>query len=227
MKLPSLKVEQQLQREGKQFVIGVDEVGRGPLAGPVVAVAAWLKPDFYAEELAQCKLIRDSKTLSEKQRREVFELTAKNKDHFLFCEGRVSEQIIDRVNIRAASLLAMRMAVEGLLEKIKQQQEDFSLEQAILLIDGDTLVPKIELEQVNFVKGDRDIFSIALASVLAKVIRDREMAEVYDQKFPEYRFKQHKGYGTRLHLEKLRLYGPCPIHRKSFAPVKRALKKLS
>lgn len=244
MILPTTKIEQELLAKGSCFVFGVDEAGRGPLAGPVVAGAAWVNPDVFDRDFRQRGLIRDSKTLSEKQREEIFCFLQSSED-FCLGIGEVSHAMIDRLNILNASLLAMRLAVENLIgrimnhesrimkhesqpetgqplaEKIKlTDQNAKNMSNAIcLLIDGNKKIPKIKHEQHLFCKGDRNVFSIAAASIAAKVHRDRLMQK-YHKQFPCYGFDAHKGYGTRAHMEALQKNGPCKIHRRSFAPVR-------
>ena len=215
MILPSTKKEIKLASEGA-VIVGVDEVGRGPLAGPVVAAAAWVDPIYFKKDFKLKKCIRDSKTLSEKQRNEVFEFLEKNKD-FKMGIGEVQPKTIDRINILNASLLAMRLAVEDLTPKIKKQK-------IILLIDGNKIVPGLQYAQEYIIKGDQKIFSIAVASIYAKVYRDNLMLN-YHKKFPAYGFDTHKGYGTQKHMKALQKIGACEIHRRSFRPVKEVMFK--
>ncbi len=211
MILPSVKKELELIKKG-QVVVGVDEVGRGPLAGPVVAVAAWVDERYLEEDFKLKKWFRDSKTLAEKKRNEIFEFIEKTKG-FEIGVGEVTPKTIDRINILNASLLAMRLAVENLVPKIK------NFENEIILVDGNKIIPGINYYQEAIIKGDQQVFSIAVASIYAKVFRDRKMIK-YSDEFPEYGFKNHKGYGTKKHLEALNNHGICEIHRKSFGPVK-------
>jgi ribonuclease HII len=211
MILPSTKKELELIKTGK-LVIGVDEVGRGPLAGPVVASAGWVDPYFLKKEFENKKLVRDSKTLSEKQREQIFSFIKKNKK-FKIGIGQVEPKTIDRINILNASLLAMRLAVEDLLGQIKSSQEVF------IFVDGNRTIPGLKFFQEAVNKGDQKFFSVAVASICAKVYRDNLMFE-YHQKYPQYGFDKHKGYGTKRHLEALIDSGFCEIHRKSFGPVK-------
>ncbi len=237
MHLPHVKIEQELALKGVEIIIGVDEAGRGPLAGPVVAGAVWVNSGLLELEFVDRELIRDSKALSQKQREKIYSFLAKNK-LFTIGIGEVSHAMVDRMNILNAALLAMRIAVEDLLDKIKnlnlgpastqrgelvtrrvknsKLNENFKTH---LLIDGNKRIPKVDLEQHLFPKGDRDIFSIAAASICAKVHRDRIMQQYHEQ-FPEYGFASHKGYGTRFHMEQLQKNGPCKIHRRSFRPVR-------
>lgn len=219
MRLPTWKIEEELIKE-KKLAIGIDEAGRGPLAGPVVAVASWIEPDFFSElekklsekEKKVIKLIRDSKTLSSKQREESFSFIKEN-SYFHFGLGQCSAREIDRLNILGATLLAMRLAVDDLLESLEEKGIDIS--KSVLLVDGNRKIPGINYFQKTFVHGDSLVFSIALASIFAKVSRDKIMLD-YHQKYPQYGFDQHKGYGTKLHYENLKKNGSCSIHRKSF-----------
>jgi len=215
MILPSVKQELKLVSEGCA-VVGVDEVGRGPLAGPVVAAAAWVDPVYFEKDFKLKNCIRDSKTLSEKQRNGVFEFF-KKKVGFKFGIGEVTPKTIDRINILNASLLAMRLAVENLAPKIKKRN-------VLLLIDGNKIIPGLNYSQKYIIKGDQKIFSIAVASIYAKVYRDNIMIE-YHKKFPAYGFDAHKGYGTERHMKVLKEKGNCEIHRKSFGPVREIIER--
>ena len=187
--------EQELRAQGKQFIAGVDEAGRGPLAGPVAAAAVILPPDAYLPGL------NDSKQLSEKSR---LELEQQIKEQALaWACAIVNHRVIDRINILETTKLAMEKALAKL-----EQRPDF------LLIDGTIRLP-IEMEQEALIKGDGRSVSIAAASILAKCTRDRMMLQM-DRRFPEYQFAKHKGYPTPLHKQLLREYGPSPIHRRSF-----------
>jgi ribonuclease HII len=193
--LPSLLFEQQWYAQGYSRIAGLDEVGRGPLAGPVVAAAVILPRG--------CKIdnIDDSKRLTESQR---LDLSAKIMD---LAEavgiGIVSEKIIDQINILQASLQAMMIALDNL--KVKPDS---------LLLDAVTL-PDCLLPQCGIIKGDQKSVSIAAASIVAKVYRDNLMRE-YDRQYPIYGFAQHKGYATKQHISAIRQFGLCQIHRKTF-----------
>ncbi|MDH4478545.1 MAG: ribonuclease HII [Rhodoferax sp.] len=180
------------------LVAGVDEAGRGPLAGPVVAAAVIL------DERHAIKGLADSKKLSARRREALFdEIRAKA----LCCSiAEASVQEIDDLNILQATLLAMRRAVMGL-----------RLPPKLVLVDGNRL-PVLDIRAEAIVKGDDKVPAISAASILAKVTRDRWCLE-YHQQFPQYGFDQHKGYGTADHLAALRLHGPCPQHRRTFRPV--------
>lgn len=191
---------------GFRAVCGVDEAGRGPLAGPVVAAAVILRPG------GDVSGIRDSKKVAHKKREELYERITESA--LAYCVASVDAPKIDRINILQASLLAMRLAVEGLGVKADA-----------LLVDGNFTVPGFadsQLAQKAVVGGDSQCASIAAASILAKVSRDRRMVE-YDEVYPGYAFGRHKGYGTAEHMGFLRELGPSPIHRRSFEPVRVAL----
>ena len=217
MLLPHIKTETGLLQENpKKIIFGVDEAGRGPLAGPVVAGAGWINPQIIEKEFEGRGLIRDSKKLSALQRKKIFKLVSQN-ENFQFGIGVVENDLIDRVNILGATFLAMRFAVDELKKKIKGNfPNDFLLEEnLILLVDGNRKIPKIKTAQEVFKKGDQNIFSIALASICAKVWRD-DLMEKHHQEYPVYGFDRHKGYGTKFHYEMIKKNGTCPIHRKSF-----------
>ena len=177
------------------LICGVDEAGRGPLAGPVCAGACILKKD---EEILY---LNDSKKLSEKRREALF-LEIKEKA-VAWSVAFSDEKRIDEINILQATYEAMRKAIEGL-----------SVQPSLLLVDA-VHIPDVLIKQVSIVKGDAASVSIAAASILAKVSRDHFMKEM-DEKYPEYGFAKHKGYGTKAHYEALKKYGPSPIHRMTF-----------
>lgn len=198
-------LEEMLARKGYSAVCGVDEVGRGPLAGPVVAAAVIMPPGVRIMGL------RDSKKLSSLRREEIFEEIA---GMGLACSiGIIDNEGIDKMNILKASLMAMRKAVMDL-----KRAPDF------VLVDGNFAIPKISQPQFAIVKGDAHCHSIAAASVVAKVTRDRIM-DRYQALYPSYSFSRHRGYPTPEHLSELREHGPCDIHRKSFRPVAQLLNK--
>lgn len=187
------------------LLAGTDEVGRGPLAGDVVAAAVILDAKRPIEGLD------DSKKLTEKKREYLFELI--QEQSLSYCVARASVAEIDSLNILHASLLAMRRAVEGL-----NPQPEY------VLVDGNRL-PKWHYQAETVVKGDSRVAAIAAASILAKVTRDREMQE-YEKIYPGYGFAKHKGYPTKLHMQALESLGPTDIHRQSFGPVKKQLEQL-
>ena len=190
-----LLYENEALSKGYHIVCGVDEAGRGPLAGPVYAAAVILPKGYVIEG------VNDSKKLTEKKREVLFDkIIAECED---YCIATASEQEIDDINILNATFLAMRRAVEGL--KVKPD---------LALIDGNK-EPGLDIDQQTIVKGDAKSATIAAASILAKVARDRYMLEMAD-KYPQYQFEKHKGYGTKLHYEALDEFGPSEIHRMTF-----------
>jgi ribonuclease HII len=195
--------EQKLYQAGIHYIAGVDEAGRGPLAGPVVAAAVILKKD------AVFKYVNDSKQLTEKQRELALIEIKENALSISIAIGSVEE--IDLINIYRATREAMVSAIKKL-----------SIKPDFLLIDA--MPMEIDIPAESIIKGDTLSVSIAAASIVAKTTRDAYMMEM-DKLFPLYQFKNHKGYGTKEHLEAIRLYGPTPIHRKSYEPIKSMLKK--
>ncbi|MFA5359809.1 MAG: ribonuclease HII [Patescibacteria group bacterium] len=200
-----LAEEKKIFSHGYKVIGALDEAGRGPLAGPVVAACVIFNANISINnELAQ---INDSKKLSAKKREELFAAIKKN-----FIEvgvGICDHKTIDRINILQATFLAMKKAISSVKNK-----PDF------IIIDGSMKLPNCSTPQQTYIKGDERIFTIAAASIIAKVTRDNIMREI-DQLYPNYGFKQHKGYGTKFHLEKLAQYGPCAIHRLTFNKVKK------
>lgn len=200
-----LKTEKKIFDLGYQLIGGLDEAGRGPLAGPVVAACVVIDANFIITP-GDLELVADSKKLSANKREHIFS-TIREKAKAVEI-GVVTNEEIDKINILQASFLAMRRA----LYKI-QTKPDY------LLLDGKFKLPKTDIAQTAIVKGDANIWTIAAASIIAKVSRDYIMHEL-DKKYPLYEFNKHKGYGTKLHLEKIKEHGPSPIHRLSFAPLK-------
>jgi len=188
-------IEQSLHEQGYTYICGVDEAGRGPLCGPVVAAACILPTGLYIEGL------NDSKKLSPKKRKQVFNQIIENAIAYSIAQASVEE--IDELNILEADMLAMKRAVEGL--KVKA---DFAI------IDGN-ISRGFEIPTMTVIKGDATSPSIAAASILAKVTRD-ELCEQMDKDYPQYGIAKHKGYGTKQHMDALREFGPSPIHRKKF-----------
>ncbi len=208
MEKPDLKEEKIAWRKGHRRILGVDESGRGCLAGPVVAAAVSLdRPSKHF--LNKFPGLKDSKKLSASKREDIFKL-ARLDPRVKWSVARVSGKVIDRINIFEATKLAMKKAV-------------LSLETDFILIDG---IIKLDLDipQKYVVRGDDRIFSCALASVFAKVIRDKAMVK-YHKKYSCYGFDRHKGYSTRLHQSNIEQYGLCKIHRRSYAPCRQALAK--
>ncbi len=194
--MPDYEFEKAAVNSGFSCICGVDEAGRGPLAGPVCAAAVILP------EGAVIAGLDDSKKLTEKKREKLYDIIKTTAVAYSVAYGTLEE--IETVNILEATYLAMNRAIEGLNIK-----PDFAL------IDGNRVPRGIKIPCETIVKGDSKSMSVAAASVLAKVTRDRLMLE-YDKKYPEYNFKKHKGYGTKEHTELIKQYGPCEIHRLSF-----------
>ena len=194
--MPDYEFEKAAVNSGFSCICGVDEAGRGPLAGPVCAAAVILPEGAVIEGLD------DSKKLTEKKRERLYDVIRTTAVAYSVAYGTLEE--IETVNILEATYLAMNRAIEGLSVK-----PDFAL------IDGNRVPRGIKIPCETIVKGDSKSMSVAAASVLAKVTRDRLMLE-YDKKYPEYNFKKHKGYGTKEHTELIKQYGPCEIHRLSF-----------
>lgn len=194
--MPDYEFEKAAVNSGFSCICGVDEAGRGPLAGPICAAAVILPEGAVIEGLD------DSKKLTEKKREKLYDIIKETAVAYSVAYGTLEE--IETVNILEATYLAMNRAIEGLSVK-----PDFAL------IDGNRVPRGIKIPCETIVKGDSKSMSVAAASVLAKVTRDRLMLE-YDKKYPEYNFKKHKGYGTKEHTELIKQYGPCEIHRLSF-----------
>ncbi|MYN08844.1 ribonuclease HII [Pseudoduganella aquatica] len=191
-----------LPRSLEEIICGVDEAGRGPLAGPVYAAAVILHPDRPIEGL------RDSKKLTEAKRDALAPLIKAQAMAWAIAEA--SEAEIDRINILQASMLAMKRAVEAL-----------NVPPTLALIDGNRC-PVLKIQAIAIIGGDDKEDAISAASILAKTARDAALVQLHAA-YPQYAFDQHKGYGTALHLERLREHGPSPVHRRSFAPVRELL----
>ncbi|WP_088813224.1 ribonuclease HII [Polynucleobacter victoriensis] len=189
-----------------EWICGVDEAGRGPLAGSVVAAAVILDP------LKPIEGLKDSKKLTAKVRDELFDIIIRDSKAWCIAEASAAE--IDAINILQATMLAMKRAIEG-LEKTLGRLPDKAL------IDGNRC-PKVNIEMEAIVKGDSKVQAISAASILAKVTRDRDM-QVLHEAYPMYGFNQHMGYPTPMHFNALKEFGPCPAHRKTFAPVREVM----
>lgn len=190
-----LEFEQSAREKGYSYICGVDEAGRGPLAGPVCAAAVILPEGMIIEG------VNDSKKLSEKKRELLFDVVKESALSYSIAFATVEE--IEEINILNATMLAMKRAVEGLDVKA-----DFAY------IDGNR-TPDLNIPCEFIIKGDARSMSVAAASILAKVARDRLMLS-YAKEYPQYMFEKHKGYGTKVHMDAIREHGPCPIHRLSF-----------
>ena len=207
-KIDRLIWERRRWKEGFRSIAGVDEAGRGPLAGPVVAAAVIFPERWFTEGVpAALSDLNDSKQLTPIQREEFFELlTRPGEETLCFCVAQVDAAGVDEWNILRATHRAMGEALSRLAPPPEH-----------VLVDG-LHVPTLRFPQTPLIKGDARSYSIAAASVLAKVTRDRMMKE-YDRQWPAYGFAEHKGYATPQHLAALAAHGPCPIHRRSFSPV--------
>lgn len=193
-----LYYERKLKKEGKRYIAGLDEAGRGPLAGPVVACAIILKEFKFENRIA------DSKALTRKRREKAYEEILEKAYVGI---GVVSERAIDELNIFRATHRAMELAIS-----------DLNIDPDYVLIDGITY-PRIPHQKLALVDGESRSISIACASIVAKVTRDLIMI-YYDALYPKYGFAQHKGYATKAHLRAIKKFGPCPIHRFTFSPIK-------
>ncbi len=194
--------DKEYEKESGKIVVGVDEAGRGPLAGPVVASAVIIPT--YIEEFSK---INDSKKITEKQRDKIYDLIM---EHCVVGIGESSVEEIDEINILNATFLAMRRALEDLNKKNK-----ITKDANIILVDGNHKIREYKGDQQEVIKGDAKSLSIAAASIVAKVTRDRIMIEMNNE-YPQYMLNKHKGYGTKLHREIIIEQGPSKIHRKSF-----------
>lgn len=225
------ELEKKFAASGYAYVIGTDEAGRGPLAGPVVAAATIVKnfkfqisnfksnPNDQTSNDKNWDLVRDSKTLSAKQREKAFDFIQEN---FFVGIGICDQRTIDEINILEASFLAMKKAMSDLKTKFHRELPDF--ENHIILVDGNKKIPNLSHNQEAVVGGDKISKSISAASIVAKVTRDRIILEMHE-KYPEYGFDKHKGYGTKVHMEALERFGPCEIHRQTFEPMPTLAKK--
>lgn len=215
----NIKIESYYRRRGFQFVIGIDESGRGPLAGPVTVGAvlvplSLLKNNRKIRELR--KITRDSKKLSSEQREKVV-ASIKKLPFIHFAVSSVGSTTIDRINIEEAT----QRAAKNSLRKLKKEI-NFTSRKYIILIDGNRKIKtRKNISQRTIIHGDDIVFSIALAANIAKITRDKKM-EHLATRYPQYHFEKHKGYGTKLHRQLLKKYGPCAIHRRSF--IRRILK---
>ena len=198
-----IKREKALQKKGFSFICGVDEVGRGPWAGPITAAAVIIKnAEFRMQNLG----IKDSKKLTEEKREELFEILTKSK-HIEYRVAWISSKEVDRIGLGKANQSVLKKVVEGLKTK-----PDY------VLVDG-FLIKDLKISQEKIIKGDEKVLSIAAASIIAKVSRDRYMKKLA-KKYPQYGFEKHKGYGTKQHLKAIKKFGICSEHRRSFRPIK-------
>ncbi|MDR3195522.1 MAG: ribonuclease HII [Endomicrobium sp.] len=195
--------DKKIYDKGLRFIAGIDEAGRGPLAGPVAAAAVILPKDIIIPDL------NDSKRLSEKKREKLFDIIKEKA--LAYAVEIVDNTVIDQINILHATFLAMSKAVSKLQHKPE-----------LCLVDGNRKIPSLKLNQEALIEGDARSACVAAASILAKVTRDRLMLE-YAKQYAVYEFEKHKGYGTKKHIEALKKHGVCPIHRVTFAPIREML----
>lgn len=231
MNAPNLQKEKSFFRKGYKIIVGIDESGRGPLAGPITAAAlAVIGPIsnskfLIAKQQRNFKFLKDSKKLTPKRREEFYGILTRH-SRIIWATASVSPKTIDKINIASAANLAAKRAFKKIIPKIQSAKvlerpwQNFSKRdlrsrsKIFILFDGG-LSFKSEFPQETIVKGDEKIWTIAAASIIAKVTRDRKMRRLA-KKFPRYGLEIHKGYGTKLHYQKLKKYGPSEIHRRSF-----------
>lgn len=211
--MPYKTLEKKLFKSGYGVIYAVDEVGMGCLAGPVVVCAVAITNAFYNKAHKKLKWLRESKLLRAKQR-EVYSAELLEEKGLAYALAFSYPKTIDKLNIYNAAREAMKKAVIKLKPSLELKN--------IVLVDGRAKIKGLKNEQMAIVKGDRKVFAIACASIIAKVYRDKMMAG-YAKKYPGYGFEKHKGYGTKYHQAQLTALGPCEIHRKSFAPVTKLL----
>ena len=222
MKLPHKTLEKKLFANGYSLIYAVDEVGMGCLAGPVVVCAVGFTNHFYNKMHKKLRWLRDSKMLLAKQREFYAGELLKEKD-LVYSLAYAMPKTIDKLNIYGAARLAMKRAIKkvecGGLKVAGPNSEKlhstFYIPHSIILVDGKTTIKGLNVEQIPIVKGDRKVFAIACASIIAKVHRDKMMTR-YAKKYPNYGFERHKGYGTKYHQAMLAALGPSFIHRRSF-----------
>lgn len=194
------KYEENLYNEGYKFICGIDEAGRGPLAGPVVVGAAVMPRDSKLE------WVNDSKKVTEKRREILYDRITE--EALAWGVGIISEKEIDELNILNATKKGLHLALGEVIEKLKQKPD-------IVIVDALREIDTFEIPYQSIIKGDATCYSISCASILAKVTRDRIMRE-WNEVYPMYDFEKNKGYGTTEHIKALKQYGPCPIHRRTF-----------
>ncbi len=223
----NLKYEKQLNKKGYNIVVGLDEAGRGSWAGPIVAGCVYIPLDFVFSKTDKLLIqqIKDSKKLNPDKRKELYDFITKN---FIYAVGVVGSSVIDKIGIGSANKLALKKAVKNLSNSYSslkfQQMRKYRIDPDYILVDyfNDIGIDDIPVKGIKF--GDNKVFSIAAASIVAKVYRDMLMIRM-SKKYPQYSFDKHKGYGTRLHMELLVKYGPCMFHRKSYKPICELTKK--
>ena len=200
------KIEEELYKKGTTSIAGIDEAGRGPLAGPVVVACVVMPRDSMIEG------VNDSKKVSEKKREKLYEEIT---NQALGCGvGIISQEEIDKINILNATKEGLTLAIKNLEKDLQEKNRDFQKPE-IILVDALTKIDTDHIPYRSIIKGDSKSYSIAAASIIAKVTRDRIMRE-WDEVYPVYGFEKHKGYGTAAHIAAIKEYGLCPVHRRSF-----------
>lgn len=200
------KIEEELYSQGTTSIAGIDEAGRGPLAGPVVVACVVMPRDSMLEG------VNDSKKVSEKKREKLYEEIIK--EAIGYGVGIISQEEIDRINILNATKEGLTTAIKELEKDLKEKQREFDKPE-IILVDALTKIDTDHIPYKSIIKGDAKSYSIAAASIIAKVTRDRIMRQ-WDEVYPMYGFEKHKGYGTAAHINAIKEYGLCPLHRRSF-----------
>ena len=200
------KIEEELYSQGTTSIAGIDEAGRGPLAGPVVVACVVMPRDSMIEG------VNDSKKVSEKKREKLYEEIIK--EAIGYGVGIISQEEIDRINILNATKEGLTTAIKELEKDLKEKQREFDKPE-IILVDALTKIDTDHIPYRSIIKGDAKSYSIAAASIIAKVTRDRIMRQ-WDEVYPMYGFEKHKGYGTAAHINAIKEYGLCPLHRRSF-----------
>lgn len=200
------KIEKSLYGQGIKSICGIDEAGRGPLAGPVVVASVIMPQDSMIEG------VNDSKKISEKKREVLYEKIIE--EALAYGVGIIEQNEIDRINILNATKEGLTISIQELEKNLKEKKRDFDKPE-IILVDALTKIDTDGISYRSIIKGDAKSYSIAAASIIAKVTRDRIMRQ-WDEVYPEYGFEKHKGYGTAMHIKAIKEYGLCPLHRKSF-----------
>jgi ribonuclease HII len=211
----TLACEKKFWAQSFSWIIGADEAGRGPLAGPVVAGAVAIRRQFYNQKKLAPLLqeINDSKKIVPSRRLALFKMLSKN-EAIIWGSGMASAAEIDKINILQATKIAMAAAIKKIIKKIGKSKN----QRVFCVLDGNFTLD-LQFPQTSIIKGDQKVFSIAAASIIAKVTRDNIMAR-YDKIYPKWEFSRHKGYGTARHLALIKKFGISPIHRKTFSPIK-------
>lgn len=211
----SYEIETLASNREKKYVVGVDEAGRGPLAGPVVA-AAVVCLDVESDERI---LAADSKKLSEAQRKEIYDVITKDTSRYLVASASLDNKAIDEMNILKATMQVMAECITAVSAEVLEKMEGITHDDLYGIVDGNKIPPNLPISARPLVKGDALCYSVALASIVAKVTRDRIM-EGYGVRYPEWNFAKHKGYPTKEHILAIHKHGASPVHRMTFKPLK-------